>query len=175
MLRQRYIKGLLIAAVIPLADIVLSPITLLAALWLKLIRRVGVYRMKVSRAVFNRVGVFPIRDHYYEPAFNPRHLREPLSHDRYLPGVDLDLDGQLALLSRFDYVWELDSLPRKAAGPCVFYYDNPNFPPGDSEYLYSIISPIQASANPGGRQWILDSHDAESDRGELSRGTLTLL
>jgi predicted O-methyltransferase YrrM len=139
MLRQRYIKGFIVTVLIPLADVVLSPITLLAALWLKLIRRVGVYRMKVSRALFNRVGVFPIRDHYYEPAFNPRHLREPLSRDRFLPGLDLDADGQLELLARFDYARELDEFPRAPAGPGEFYYDNPNFPPGDSEYLYSMI------------------------------------
>ena len=124
---------------IPVADVVLAPVTLLAAVWLKLVRRVGVYRMKVSRALFNRVGVFPIRDHYYEPAFNPRHLRAPLSRERNLPGVDFDVEGQCALLARFDCAQELDRFPRTSTRVGEFYYDNPNFPPGDSEYLYSII------------------------------------
>lgn len=133
------IKVFLVSIVIPAADILCLPLTLAAALWLKLIRRVGVYRMKASRALFNRVGVFPIRDHYYEPAFNPSHLRSDLSRDRRLPGLDLDEPAQLALLERIAYADELDRLPRRSAPPGQFYYDNPNFPPGDSEFLYSII------------------------------------
>lgn len=139
MFRTGPIKIFLATVVIPAADVLFLPLTLAAALWLKLIRRVGVYRMKASRALFNHVGVFPIRDHYYEPAFNPRHLRSDLSRERRLPGLDLDVTAQLALLDRFTYADELDRLPRQPAPPGQFYYDNPNFPPGDSEYLYSIV------------------------------------
>jgi len=133
------IKRFISDSVIPVADFVLLPLTLVAALWLKLVRRVGVYRMKLSRALFNKLGVFPIRDHYYEPAFNPRHLRAPLSDPRHLPGIDFDVDGQLATLARFEYAEELDRFPRQSSELAKFYYDNPNFPPGDSEYLYSVI------------------------------------
>jgi len=139
LLKLGSIKAFSVKFLIPAGDIALLPLTILSALWLKLIRRVGVYRMRVSRAVFNRVGVFPIRDHYYEPAFNPCHLRRPLSEERHLPGVDLDIDGQLETLARFEFANELNRFPRSATEPGRFYYDNPNFPPGDSEYLYSVI------------------------------------
>jgi hypothetical protein len=96
--------------------------------------------MKASQALFNRIGVFPIRDHYYyEPAFNPRHLRSDLSDERRLPGLDLNVPGQLALLERFYYTDELDRFPRRSAVPGQFHYDNANFPPGDSECLYAIV------------------------------------
>ena len=139
LLRLGPIKAFVVTVLIPVGDVLALPFTLIAALWLKLIRRVGVYRMKASRALFNRIGVFPIRDHYYEPAFNPRHLRADLSQERRLPGLDLNVAGQLALLDRFRYAQELDRFPRQPVGPRVFHYENPNFPPGDSEYLYSII------------------------------------
>jgi predicted O-methyltransferase YrrM len=138
-LRLGPVKAFCVKFLIPAGDVALLPLTYLSALWLKLVRRVGVYRMTASRALFNKVGVFPIRDHYYEPAFNPRHLRRPLSEDRFLPGIDLNVEGQLEVLARFDYADELDRLPRRAVETVKFYYDNPNFPPGDSEYLYSAI------------------------------------
>lgn len=139
LLKLESIKALSVKFLIPAGDVALLPLTFLSALWLKLIRRVGVYRMRASRALFNKVGVFPIRDHYYEPAFNPRHLRRPLSEERHLPGVDLDIEGQLDTLARFEFASELTRFPRFATEPGTFYYDNPNFPPGDSEYLYSVI------------------------------------
>ena len=133
------IKQFVVHVVVPILDVVLSPLTLIAGIWLKIVRRVGVYRMKMSRWIFNRIGVFPIRDHYYEPAFNPRHLHRPLTEERNLPGINLNVEGQLELLERFDYAGELDRIPRRATEAATFFYDNPNFPPGDSEYLYSVV------------------------------------
>jgi len=125
--------------VVPIVDVALAPLTFAAALLLKLIRRVGVYRMRVSKAVFNFVGVFPIRDHYYEPLFNPRHLRRALYQDRELPALDLNVEGQLALLDRLHFAEELKRFPRDWRRDLEFYYNNVNFGPGDSEYLYSMI------------------------------------
>src|SRR5262245_19794854 len=110
-LRLSAVKWLVVRVVVPVADLLLAPLTLAAAALLKAIRRVGVYRMPVSRRIFNSAGVFPIRDHYYEPMFNPRHLRRPLEEERRLPGVDLNEAGQLALLAQFEYAAELARLP----------------------------------------------------------------
>ncbi|MGH8765370.1 MAG: class I SAM-dependent methyltransferase [Burkholderiales bacterium] len=122
---------------IPVGDVLLAPFVLLAALLLKLVRRVGVYRMTIAHTIFRRVGVFPIRDHYYEPMFHPRHLRRPLETDRALPGIDMNAGAQLVLLERFRYGQELEQLARHSdAG---FRFDNPNFGAGDAEFLYSAI------------------------------------
>ena len=125
--------------VVPALDVLLVPFTAAAALLLRSIRRVGVYRMPLSHALFNWIGVFPIRDHYYEPLFNPRHLRFPLHQDRSLPGIDLNIQGQLSLLDRFSYAEELRRFPRRASGKAEYFYANRNFGPGDAEYLYSLI------------------------------------
>ncbi|HLX79304.1 MAG TPA: class I SAM-dependent methyltransferase [Burkholderiales bacterium] len=123
--------------VIPIGDVVLAPFVFFAACLLKLVRRVGVYRMTIAHAILRRVGVFPIRDHYYEPMFNPRHLRYPLEADRSLPGIDMNAGEQLALLSKFNYQSELAQLARDSR--FGFRFDNPNFGPGDAEFLYSAI------------------------------------
>ncbi len=124
---------------LPALDLVLTPFTLLAAVWLKGIRRGGVQRLPANRAVLRAVGVFPVRDHYYEPLFDPRYLHRPLDAPRALPGIRMDDDAQLALLARFQFQDELRAVPMEPSGPAGFGYDNPNFRAGDAEYLYCMI------------------------------------
>ena len=100
-LRSSGVKPLIERLVIPAGDILLAPFVFLAACLMTLVRRVGVYRMTVSRAILRRVGVFPIRDHYYEPMFHPRHLYRPLDQERRLPGIDF-----LVLSSRRTADWD---------------------------------------------------------------------
>jgi predicted O-methyltransferase YrrM len=85
------------------------------------------------------VGVFPIRDHYYEPLFQSSALRRPLDEVRSLPGIDLNVPEQLRLLERLDYGHELTDLPRAKPDDLSFYLDNGSFESGDAEYLYNLI------------------------------------
>jgi predicted O-methyltransferase YrrM len=128
----------LILILIPFIDLIISPIVLLSAILMRLIRRVGVYRLKISRVILNRVGVFPILDHYYEPMFNPIHLKYPLNNARKLPGIDWNSQNQLELLSQFNFNEELIELDSQD-NPQRFIYDNPNFRAGDAEFLYNLI------------------------------------
>ncbi len=56
-------------------DILLSPFTLLATVWVKLTRKMlnifGQGGMPATEKIFMGVGVLPIFDHYYEPMINP--------------------------------------------------------------------------------------------------------
>jgi len=123
-----------------IADICLSPLTLLAAFLLKIIRKIGVAQMPLSRTIFRKVGVFPIADHYYEPLFNPRSLTLPLDMDRPLVGIDLNDHEQLELLDSMRYQDELAAIPfEKQADELTFYYGNPSFGPADAEYLYGMV------------------------------------
>ncbi len=121
------------------ADVVLAPLVFAGARLLGFVRRTGVERMPASRAALDAAGVFPIRNHYYEPAFHPSALPASLRAERALPGVDLNEAGQLAVLDRFDYAEELGRLPVEHAGPAKFFYNNGMFCSGDAEYLYSMI------------------------------------
>ena len=74
-------------AIAPIADFFLATPVLLAVLILKLVRRLGIWRMPISKAIFDLTGIYPIRDHYYEPLFNhKKHLVHPLRLERSLPG-----------------------------------------------------------------------------------------
>ncbi|MFC1542898.1 class I SAM-dependent methyltransferase, partial [Pseudomonadota bacterium] len=107
---------------------------------MKFVRRLGIWRLPVCRTVFERIGIYPIRDHYYEPLFNYRsHLHHSLRDERNLPGIDMNEEGQLNWLSQFKYGDELKKIPRSKTDNTSFYYDNPNFSEGDAECLYSLI------------------------------------
>ena len=120
-------------------DFLICPFVLIASLLMKFVRRLGIWRLPISRFIFERVGIYPIRDHYYEPLFNYRgNLHHSLRDKRNLPGVDMNEEQQLQWLSKFQYGEELKAMPRAAKGSS-FYYDNPNFAEGDAECLYSLI------------------------------------
>jgi len=130
----------LLRNVLRLLDVLLLPFTYLALLWLRVVRFAGLRRMPFSRGAFLRTGVFPIRDHFYEPQFHPRHLKRPFDdRDRELPGIDLDVDGQLELLARFHYVDELLAIARPPDGSHDGGLEAGNFGAGDSEFLYCVV------------------------------------
>jgi predicted O-methyltransferase YrrM len=110
------------------------------------IRKIRVSKMPISKGIFKMVGVFPIIDHYYEPLFNNKHLKQPLNRDRSLPGINWNDQEQLSLLNRFDFQNELNEIPFKKPGnEHVFYYDNPSLGPADAEYLYCMIRHFKPS------------------------------
>ena len=121
------------------ADIILSPFVYFSALLLKRIRTAGVQRLPHSKGMLLRAGCFPVRDHYYEPAFNNENLRGALPQVRQLPGIDWNRDEQLQLLSSFSYNNELARLSYTKVDDYEFYLDNGLFESGDAEYWYNII------------------------------------
>jgi hypothetical protein len=123
------------------SDAVLLPLAAVGGVWLKLVRRVGLSKMPLTRNTLRRIGIVPIRDHYYEPFVNPQSIRRSLREDRLLPGIDLNLAQQLAILQRFCYQDELMSFPLKKpeSAERTYHYHNTLYGPGDAEYLYSMI------------------------------------
>ncbi len=128
-----------IKASMPLVDIFLLPFIYLAAYLLKLLRLAGIWRMPFCKNTLMRVGVFPIRNHYYEPFFDYRQLRYPLDKDRDLPGIDWNIDEQLLFLKNLCFSEELKTVPKAKVDDLTFYMDNGTFMSGDAEYLYNLI------------------------------------
>ncbi len=125
----------------PIVDLLAWPLVFPApALLLKVVRCAGVARMPWCRRVLMRVGVFPIHRHYYEPQFDHRDLRRPLSDERPLPGIDWNEAGQLALLETFRFAGELEDVATERREPPEFHFNNNGtFESGDAEFLYQWI------------------------------------
>ena len=128
-----------------LMDAVLFAIAVPAAFVLRAYRRRDSAKFPQTTRVLKKIGVFPIIDHYYEPMFNHSSLTRPLSDDRDLPGIDLNVDGQLDRLSKLNFSSELIAmkLDRPPVDLTDFYIGNPSYGPGDAEFLYQIIRSIK--------------------------------
>lgn len=98
---------------LPVADILLAPFIYPCAWLLKNVRHAGVQRLPNCKNVLMKIGVFPIRNHYYEPQFDNRKTIKPLSQDRTLPGIDWNTTEQLNILSEFLFSQELSGIPKK--------------------------------------------------------------
>jgi hypothetical protein len=131
-------KGVL-KLLLPLADVIAAPIVYPAALLLKLIRMAGVHRMPFCKKALLQVGVFPIRNHYFEPLFDCKSLRTPLGGERNLPGIDWGVAEQLDFLQSFRFKDELASMLSLEPVAFSFCYDNNSFGAGDAEFLYNLI------------------------------------
>lgn len=138
-LMRKFLTNLYFKVFVPLADIVLLPLTLLAAWLLRGIRKAGVEKMPFSRAVFQRLGVLPVTTHYYDPLVNREMLTHPVDQVRDLPGINLNIDEQLALLQKLNYSDELTAFPLDRDQRGSFHYRNGAFGAGDGEILYALI------------------------------------
>jgi hypothetical protein len=110
---------------------------------MKKVRRGGVKNFPHCRNALMNVGVFPIRDHYYEPQFDHRHPSRDFSEDRTLPGIDWNVTGQLETLERLGFSEELADLPQEKTSETSFYLDNGSFGSGDAEYWYQVIRALK--------------------------------
>lgn len=133
----------LIKKALPIADIILMPFVYPAAWLLKNIRKAGVSRLPLCKNALMKVGVFPIRNHYYEPQFDNRNPKPDFSQDRNLQGIDWNISGQLKMLDSFTFSQELLGLPKAKQGPLEFYLNNGAFESGDAEYWYQLIRTIK--------------------------------
>lgn len=120
-------------------DLLFTPITVISLCWLKFLRSIGIQYLKATSKLCEFIGIFPIRDHYYEPLYNHKLLSKSLRENRNLRGIDFNDIEQLDLLKKFNYNHELEKFPVTKKKIKEFAYDGGSFPRGDSVYLYSMI------------------------------------
>lgn len=131
-------KGAAKRAFCGVLDLLLWPFSLIFLPLLKLIRRLGVEYFPLHRKIFLSVGVFPVRDHYYEPQL--RYSNDFTAQKiRSLP-LDFAITTQLQELGQLLYRDELKALH---TGQLIdsndFYLNNGLFGPGDAEMYYLMI------------------------------------
>ncbi len=127
-----------------IVDLVATPFTIVAALWLKLIRKYIVKffysESPISKKIFQTIGVFPIIDHYYEPFFgNPKYLKKSLRDNRILPGINFNKQAQLQLLQEFNYNQEIIEISNKKKSELTYSFCNDAFSTGDAEILFNMV------------------------------------
>jgi len=129
----------LIKKIIPYVDIFLVPFVYPSAWLLKNIRTVGVQRLPLCKNALLNVGVFPIRNHYYEPQFDMREIKYSFSEERSLPGINWNIQEQLEILERLIFRDELKDISSIKSDGLHFSLNNDAFKSGDAEYWYQLI------------------------------------
>jgi hypothetical protein len=127
-------------------DCILAIVIILPALIMWFFRRIGAKRLPLTSSVLKSMGVWVIRDHYYEPLFNTKGLHHAASQPRFLPGVDLRDKHQLAFLKKLKFAEEfIDIVNAEERSDDIdcFKIDNQSFARGDSDFLYQFIRYIQ--------------------------------
>ena len=122
-----------------LLDILLAPCVYLSARILFVVRKIGFDDLKRCKQALLKVGIMPIRNHYYEPLFDKRCLSKPLYDDRQLPGIDWNVQEQLSILNSFHYNDEFKDIPDEYKNDTTFHFNNSSFESGDAEYWYNLI------------------------------------
>lgn len=121
-------------------DKLLLVLVIPSALILKLYRRLGSQDMNLSSLVLKKIGVFPIRNHYYEPSFKFSNDDKKLLINRKLPGVKFNVDDQIHFLENFTYKDELLEMDlNNPKNSMDFRFNNGSYESGDVEALYQFI------------------------------------
>lgn len=126
-------------------DLFLSIVIIPSAFLLLIFRKRKASKFPMTTKVLRKIGVFPIRNHYYEPLFDVKLLSAPLDLDRHLPGIDFNLSKQLVLLKNLTFSNELIALDLRKKTKSIedFYINNGSFESGDADFLYQIIRYIK--------------------------------
>lgn len=128
---------------LPAIDFLLSPFVYVFLSILKKIRLIGLYHFPYCKKAIFKIGVFPILNHYYEPQFDFRESKQPLSQDRMLQGIKWNTAEQRKLLSAFSFSHELLDIPKDKTDKLEFYLNNGSFGSGDAEFWYQLIRLIK--------------------------------
>lgn len=132
-----------ILRILPALDYLLVPLVYPAGWLLKCIRIAGTQRLPQCKNALLNIGVFPIRDHFYEPKFDHRNPAKSFFEDRALPGIDWNISEQISCLDKFTYAEELNNLLTEKINTIQFHFNNEAFEPGDAEYWYQIIRSVK--------------------------------
>lgn len=124
-----------------LLDIIFIPFTLLSAILLKSIRIFNITpwrtHSQISKYILEMVGIFPITNHYYEPAF--KYNKNDVLKERILPGINFNIANQLIFLNNFTYNSELINISKLPLSQYNYSYINSPFKAGDSCILYNMV------------------------------------
>ena len=84
-------------------DILFAPLTLISSLWFKRVRHFELKDMPITHRIFDAIGIYPLKDHYYEPLINRKSLDRTSRFNRELMSVNWNEEKQVDLLKQFDY------------------------------------------------------------------------
>lgn len=127
-----------IRRILPAFDLLLAFPTALIGMYLYALKRLGLSEMSLSKRALERVGIWPIRRHYYEPYFDRSMLRRSLMEPRDLPGLDLATASSLELIAKLSEYRD-EPLSGRVPGGRRFLPENGTYGLADAALLYAMV------------------------------------
>ncbi|MGB6489731.1 MAG: class I SAM-dependent methyltransferase [Steroidobacteraceae bacterium] len=128
-----------LSALLGAVDLLMAAFVGMAALLLLAVRRTGLQRLPVCRWVLVRIGLLPVRRHYYEPFPDPRGIVRGGQDEREIIGIEWNIGGQLAALEELRFEGEIPDLAAPRKDQLEFRLNNGAFESGDAEFLYQMV------------------------------------
>jgi hypothetical protein len=119
-------------------DYLIIPLVIIAIIIMYLTRKIGIHRLKISKYLYFKSGIFPVTKHYYDPFFSLEDISSATSN-RKLPGISLNEEDQLLLLKNFSFQSELKDFPINKVDESSFFWKNGSFESGDAETWFNFI------------------------------------
>lgn len=124
----------------PVLDRVMGPLVWASARMMLLLRQMTPRNAPRSFGVLDRVGIYPLMDHYYEPLIKLSRIGKSLDEPRVIPGLEVDAEAGLRLLESLDPFAEMHDIPvEPRPGPRAYHYRNSFFGPLDAAALHAMI------------------------------------
>ena len=124
-------------------DLLIIPFTILSSLLLKLIRKYIVTfwgkKAPFSLLIFQKIGVFPIIDHFYEPYFFTNQQKAKSRAKNSFPGINLNTQEQLELINNFHFNDEILEISKLPDSKFNYSFNKGPFLSGDADILYCMI------------------------------------
>lgn len=118
------------------------PIIAPALFILKRIRKSAYVYYPVIDMLFDKIGIYPMAHHYYNPFVIPGKDFTLKQYDlpRNIPSMNLNEEGQRAFLKKFNYQQELLAIEaNQTKGELDYNFTNGTFESGDAEMYYNYI------------------------------------
>ena len=119
-------------------DVFLAPVVAIACLPMKVARKRSMRHVPLTAAVLRKMGIFPIRNHYYEPLYDMTNV-DLSGTPRDLPGIDFREAEQRELLNSFSADDMPVDLDKAATSDTQFTYRNRNFGGGDADLWFHVV------------------------------------
>ena len=116
-------------------DILIFPLCVFSGVIFKIYKKLGVANLSLTTKALKLIGIFPIRNHYYEPQFIHNNIK--FKNQKY---IKINFNRNYNIIKKLKYNRELEELNLKSRkSKFGFFINNSFFETGDFDFLYQFI------------------------------------
>jgi hypothetical protein len=116
-------------------DILILPLCAFSGIIFKIYKKIGVANLSLTTKLLKQIGIFPIRNHYYEPQFIHKNVK--FKNQKY---IKINFNTHYSIFGKLKFNNELKKLNlHNQKSKFGFFINNSFFEAGDFDFLYQFI------------------------------------